>query len=120
MTDSGVEPNAKPPASVLFVCLGNICRSPLAEGIFRRLLNETGLGKEIHVDSAGTGAWHVGGAPDTRVPRFCVLALRATFRWLLSGTPKTHDFNGVTETAAFLGCPLGPPARALAVAQLNC
>ncbi|MAY64157.1 MAG: protein tyrosine phosphatase [Rhizobiales bacterium] len=66
MTDSGVEPNAKPPASVLFVCLGNICRSPLAEGIFRRLLNETGLGKEIHVDSAGTGAWHVGGAPDTR------------------------------------------------------
>ena len=66
MTDSGVGANAKPPASVLFVCLGNICRSPLAEGNFRQHLEEAGLTEEIRVDSAGTGAWHVGGAPDPR------------------------------------------------------
>lgn len=45
---------------VLFVCLGNICRSPMAEGVFQRLVHEAGLGDQIVVDSAGTGAWHVG------------------------------------------------------------
>lgn len=52
--------------SVLFVCLGNICRSPLAEGVFIRSLEEAGLSDVIHVDSAGTGAWHAGEAPDPR------------------------------------------------------
>ena len=52
--------------SVLFVCLGNICRSPLAEGIFLQLLREDGLEERVHVDSAGTGAWHVGERPDAR------------------------------------------------------
>ncbi len=52
--------------SVLFVCLGNICRSPLAEGVLAHQLNEAGLSDRVHVDSAGTGAWHVGQAPDTR------------------------------------------------------
>ena len=45
---------------VLFVCLGNICRSPMAEAVFQRLVDEAGLGDQITVDSAGTGAWHVG------------------------------------------------------------
>lgn len=45
---------------VLFVCLGNICRSPMAEGVFRQLVAEAGLSGEIEVDSAGTGSWHVG------------------------------------------------------------
>jgi protein-tyrosine phosphatase len=45
---------------VLFVCLGNICRSPMAEGVFQHLVDEAGLGDEIIVDSAGTGSWHVG------------------------------------------------------------
>lgn len=54
------------PTSVLFVCLGNICRSPLAEGVFLHLVAESGLGDEIVVDSAGTGAWHVGERPDPR------------------------------------------------------
>jgi len=49
---------------ILFVCLGNICRSPLAEGIMRRLVKEQGLDWEIA--SAGTGPWHVGKAPDAR------------------------------------------------------
>ncbi len=51
---------------VLFVCLGNICRSPTAEGVFRHLLEEQGLAKKVTVDSAGTGAWHVGEPPDWR------------------------------------------------------
>lgn len=53
-------------SSVLFLCLGNICRSPLAEGAFRALLAERGLGATIHVDSAGTGGWHAGEPPDPR------------------------------------------------------
>ncbi|HSH40849.1 MAG TPA: low molecular weight protein-tyrosine-phosphatase [Arenicellales bacterium] len=51
---------------VLFVCLGNICRSPTAEGVFRRLLAEEGLESRVHVDSAGTAAYHVGSPPDER------------------------------------------------------
>jgi protein-tyrosine phosphatase len=51
---------------ILFVCLGNICRSPTAEGVMRRLVSERGLEGEIEIDSAGTGGWHVGAPPDTR------------------------------------------------------
>ncbi len=51
---------------VLFVCLGNICRSPTAEGVFRRKLQQAGLEQQVEVDSAGTGDWHVGRAPDSR------------------------------------------------------
>ena len=50
--------------AVLFVCLGNICRSPLAEAAFRQEAERRGL--DVEVDSAGTGAWHVGHAPDRR------------------------------------------------------
>ncbi len=49
-----------------FVCLGNICRSPLAEGIFRRLVDEAGLSASFEIESAGIGPWHVGEAPDPR------------------------------------------------------
>jgi len=51
---------------ILFVCLGNICRSPTAEGVMRRMVAEAGLDGEIEIDSAGTGAWHVGSPPDPR------------------------------------------------------
>jgi len=51
---------------VLFVCLGNICRSPLAEGIFLHLARERGVLDQFEVDSCGTGAWHVGEAADHR------------------------------------------------------
>jgi protein-tyrosine phosphatase len=51
---------------LLFVCLGNICRSPTAEGVMRDLVAREGLEDEIEIDSAGTGAWHVGSAPDSR------------------------------------------------------
>ncbi|MGQ0383338.1 MAG: low molecular weight protein-tyrosine-phosphatase [Gammaproteobacteria bacterium] len=51
---------------VLFVCLGNICRSPTAEAVFRRLLEQEGGGLEVEVDSAGTRAYHTGEPPDPR------------------------------------------------------
>lgn len=52
--------------SVLFVCLGNICRSPTAEGVFQHKVNQAGLSDLIKVDSAGTSAYHIGEAADSR------------------------------------------------------
>lgn len=52
--------------NVLFVCLGNICRSPTAEGVFRNLVQREGLAAAITIDSAGTAAYHVGSPPDSR------------------------------------------------------
>ena len=52
---------------LLFVCLGNICRSPAAEGVFLNLLNERGLSDRFMVDSAGTGGWHTGNPADRRM-----------------------------------------------------
>ena len=54
------------PIKVLFVCLGNICRSPTAHGIFEKMVANAGLEETIIVDSAGTGDWHIGKAPDPR------------------------------------------------------
>ena len=53
--------------SILFVCLGNICRSPAAEGVFLDLIHEEGIKKDFYVDSAGTGDWHIGELPDKRM-----------------------------------------------------
>lgn len=58
--------NANPPTRILFVCLGNICRSPLAEGIFCSVVARRGLSGAFAVDSAGTGGWHAGSPPDPR------------------------------------------------------
>lgn len=57
------------PIRVLFVCTGNICRSPTAEAVVRRQLAAAGLGARVEVDSAGTGEWHVGEPPDKRARR---------------------------------------------------
>ncbi len=51
---------------VLFVCLGNLCRSPTAEGVFKALVEREGLSDQISVDSAGVGSWHIGQSPDRR------------------------------------------------------
>jgi protein-tyrosine phosphatase len=56
----------QPTISVLFVCMGNICRSPTAEGVFRHHVSGAGLEEHIHIDSAGTHAYHVGEPPDRR------------------------------------------------------
>lgn len=57
------------PVRVLFVCLGNICRSPAAESVFNALLASRGLEDLFQVDSAGTGGWHIGELPDARMRR---------------------------------------------------
>ena len=54
-------------ASILFVCTGNICRSPLAEGLFLRRVNGAGAAKRFEVDSAGTMGWNAGSPPDSRM-----------------------------------------------------
>jgi protein-tyrosine phosphatase len=51
---------------ILFVCMGNICRSPTAEGVMRGLLRAEGLERVVAIDSAGTGGWHAGDPPDSR------------------------------------------------------
>lgn len=51
---------------VLFVCMGNICRSPMAEGMFRHAIKEAGLENQVQIDSAGTHSYHVGSPPDPR------------------------------------------------------
>src|SRR4029450_11931906 len=52
--------------ALLFVCMGNICRSPTAEGVMRRLLHDEGLEDAVAIDSAGIGDWHAGDPPDAR------------------------------------------------------
>jgi protein-tyrosine phosphatase len=76
---------------VLFVCLGNICRSPTAEGVFRHHVREAGLEDRIHVDSAGTGGWHAGKPPDERATaaaRRRGIALEGSARQV---TPRDFD-----------------------------
>ena len=55
-----------PGTSVLFVCLGNICRSPTAHAVFQSFVERRGLREQVSVDSCGTGSWHVGEQPDRR------------------------------------------------------
>lgn len=57
----------KPRARVLFVCLGNICRSPAGEGVLRKLIEKRGVEELIHVESCGLGGWHVGQPADERM-----------------------------------------------------
>lgn len=60
---------SKTKKSVLFICLGNICRSPIAEAVFRHVLEEKAILHEWEVDSAALGSWHVGGRPDRRASK---------------------------------------------------
>ena len=60
---------SQPMFRILFICMGNICRSPTAEGVMRRRLEEAGLAKRVQVDSAGTVGAHAGEAPDVRAQR---------------------------------------------------
>lgn len=54
---------------ILFICLGNICRSPAAEGIFKDVVDTAGLSAQFEIDSAGTGRYHIGQLPDSRMRR---------------------------------------------------
>ena len=80
---------------MLFVCLGNICRSPLAEGIFRDQVRQAGLGDAIEIDSAGIGDWHVGELPDPRtrsVAQRRGLELVSRARQVKSGDLESFDY----------------------------
>lgn len=79
-------------ASVLFVCLGNICRSPTAEGVFRELVRKAGLQSSISTDSAGTSAWHIEEAPDSRTLQ-CALNRGYDFSDLRGRQVIKSDFN---------------------------
>lgn len=81
--------------SVLMVCLGNICRSPMAEGVFKHLLREKGLDHRIRVDSAGTGSWHVGESPDIRSARTAArhgISLEGPARQVQPGDFREFDY----------------------------
>ena len=82
------EPSAR---NIIFICMGNICRSPMAEGIFLHKIREHGIRDEFTVDSAGTGGWHSGDAPDHRSSR----TARARGIMLLSRARKVtpRDFD---------------------------
>jgi protein-tyrosine phosphatase len=77
---------------ILFVCMGNICRSPTAEGVFRRVVAERAPGVEIEVDSAGTHDYHVGDPPD---PRSIAAAARrgVDLRRLRAREVRDEDFE---------------------------
>ena len=80
---------------ILFVCLGNICRSPTAEATMRALVADAGLEGEIEVDSAGTGAWHIGDTPDERAAQAAGargLALTGTARKVTEQDFSDFDF----------------------------
>ena len=76
---------------VLFVCLGNICRSPTAEGVFRDLVKKKNLTTQIFTDSAGTGDWHVGSPPDKRAQK-AALDRGVDLSDLRGRQAKTKDF----------------------------
>lgn len=74
------------PTRILFVCLGNICRSPVAEQVCAQLAAQSPLGARLALDSAGTGAWHVGESPDRRMQQ---AAREAGFR--LAGAARAVE-----------------------------
>lgn len=77
---------------VLFVCLGNICRSPTAEGIFRHLAEDRGWAGDLTIDSAGTGAYHAGESPDARMT-----AAAARHGYRLEGAARAVRDSDFTE-----------------------
>ena len=78
--------------SVLFVCLGNICRSPTAHGVFEKMVSEAGLQRHISVDSCGTGDWHIGHSPDERSAS-AALARGYDLSYLRSRQITVNDFS---------------------------
>jgi len=79
------------PLKILFVCLGNICRSPTAHGIFEKMVVDAGLQESIMVDSAGTGDWHIGKSPDPRASKVA-LSRNHDLSHLVARQVRPEDF----------------------------
>ncbi len=82
------------PTRVLFVCSGNICRSPTAEAVMRHLVGAAGLERAIEVDGAGTGGWHAGAPPDARATAAAAargITLTGTARQVTAADFETFD-----------------------------
>lgn len=90
--------------NVLFVCLGNICRSPIAEGVFRELVDKAGLSDAIACDSAGTASYHIGSLPDRRMRQLAKthgVDLRHKSRKLSGDDFYTFDYLVAMDEANF-------------------
>jgi protein-tyrosine phosphatase len=90
------------PISILFVCLGNICRSPLAEAVFRFVVEEAGLEARFRIDSAGTSGYHDGEAPDRRataVARRRGIRMEGTSRKVTEEDLEVFDYLVVMDHA---------------------
>src|SRR5688572_14295738 len=108
---------------VCFVCLGNICRSPTAEGVMRHLVREVGLEHAIEVESAGTGGYHAGEAPDARASaagRRRGIAIEGAARQFRKQDFARFDYVVAMDASnldALLG--IAPPEHAAHVALLR-
>jgi low molecular weight protein-tyrosine phosphatase len=84
------------PIRVMFVCLGNICRSPLAEGVFAAKVTEAGLSEAFEIASSGTGNWHVGNPPDARMLQTAALhGVRLDSRGRQFGATDLEHFDHI-------------------------
>ncbi|HEY0463315.1 MAG TPA: low molecular weight protein-tyrosine-phosphatase [Polyangiaceae bacterium] len=90
------------PVRVCFVCLGNICRSPTAEGVFRHLVAEAGLTSSFEIDSAGTAGYHSGDAPDRRARaagKRAGIVVAGAARQFLAGDFERFDYVLAMDSA---------------------
>ena len=90
--------------TVLFICLGNICRSPAGEGIMKSLVEKAGLQDEFEIDSAGIGNWHVGQLPDSRMRKCGAIVVmdKENYRAITSMASCQADKDKVVRMADFL------------------
>lgn len=84
---------------ILFVCMGNICRSPTAEGVFQKMVNDADLGNALVVDSAGTHAYHVAEPPDPRAQRLAK-SRGYDLSYIQARRVKTLDFEKFSHVVA--------------------
>ncbi|MBJ7332709.1 MAG: low molecular weight phosphotyrosine protein phosphatase [Solirubrobacteraceae bacterium] len=91
----------KEPTKLLFVCLGNICRSPTGEGVMRHLVEEAGVADLFEIDSAGTGSWHIGDSPDRRSVAAAAargITIEGTARQVTGGDFEHYDLILAADT----------------------